>query len=274
MAHGFGGVKELRLDAYAERFAEAGYNVLVFDYRHFGTSDGDPRQLLDIKKQHQDWIAALEFARSLNSVDKNAIALWGTSFSGGHVIEVAVRDGRVAAVISQVPFINGMVTARANGIIRNLRLGLAGIRDLFHQLFGWEPYYVKSIGEPGELAAINAPGEAEAMQRLYPKGFEPENRIAARIFLKIGLYIPVRFAPMLKIPWLVQVAGKDMTTPPQPAIKAARQTPMAELIIYDLGHFEVYVDPAFEKTVADQIAFLKRHIQPGLSSAGSNKNDM
>jgi uncharacterized protein len=57
LAHGFCGVKELRLDAYAERFADAGYNALVFDYRHFGSSDGDLRQILDIARQHEDWRA-------------------------------------------------------------------------------------------------------------------------------------------------------------------------------------------------------------------------
>ena len=46
MAHGFSGVREQRLDAYAERFAQAGLAVLVFDYRHFGASGGEPRQLL------------------------------------------------------------------------------------------------------------------------------------------------------------------------------------------------------------------------------------
>ncbi len=48
MAHGLGAIREMRLDAYAERFAAAGYTCLVFDYRHFGASDGEPRQLLDI----------------------------------------------------------------------------------------------------------------------------------------------------------------------------------------------------------------------------------
>lgn len=57
MAHGLAGVKEMRLDAYAERFASAGYNVLVFDYRHFGASAGAPRQLLDLGKQRRDWIS-------------------------------------------------------------------------------------------------------------------------------------------------------------------------------------------------------------------------
>lgn len=46
MAHGLGGVRQMRLDAFAERFSSAGYRCLVFDYRHFGASAGEPRQLL------------------------------------------------------------------------------------------------------------------------------------------------------------------------------------------------------------------------------------
>ena len=93
LAHGFGGVKEARLDAYAERFAAAGYAALVFDYRHFGDSGGEPRLLIDIGRQQADWRAAIAFARALEGVDGERIALWGTSFSGGHVIELAA-DGR------------------------------------------------------------------------------------------------------------------------------------------------------------------------------------
>jgi dienelactone hydrolase len=51
LAHGFSGVRDQRLDAYAERFAQAGLAALVFDYRYFGDSDGEPRQLLDIRRQ-------------------------------------------------------------------------------------------------------------------------------------------------------------------------------------------------------------------------------
>ena len=82
MAHGFSGVRDQRLDAYAERFAAAGLACLVFDYRHFGDSGGQPRQLLDIGRQLDDWRAAIAFARSLEEVDGDRIGLWGTSFSG------------------------------------------------------------------------------------------------------------------------------------------------------------------------------------------------
>ena len=37
MAHGFAAIRALRLAAYAERFAEAGYAVMVFDYRGWVT---------------------------------------------------------------------------------------------------------------------------------------------------------------------------------------------------------------------------------------------
>ena len=89
LAHGFGALKEGRLDAYAERFAAAGYAALVFDYRHFGESEGEPRQLLDVRRQHEDWHAAVAFARGADGVDPERVALWGSSFSGGHVIHVA-----------------------------------------------------------------------------------------------------------------------------------------------------------------------------------------
>ena len=72
MAHGFSAVREQRLDAYAERFAAAGLAVLVFDYRHFGASQGEPRQLLSIARQLADWRAAVAHARNLPDVDPRA----------------------------------------------------------------------------------------------------------------------------------------------------------------------------------------------------------
>ncbi len=256
LAHGFGGVKEMRLDAYAEKFAEAGYHALVFDYRHFGGSEGEPRQILDIKKQQQDWHAAIRFARGLSGVDPQRIILWGTSFSGGHVVAVAVQEKDIAAVISQVPHMDGIATAAAAGLVQNIRLGIAAWRDMANKLLRRRPFYVPAVGEPGELAAMTAPGVVEGVKRLYPEGFIPNENIAARIFLFVGLFSPGRLAPKLGIPWLVQVAANDLTTPVKPAIKAAMKAPKSQLIVYKCGHFDVYVEPRFEQTVRDQITFL------------------
>lgn len=261
LAHGFGGTKELRLDAYAERFAAEGYRAMVFDYRHFGGSDGAPRQILEITKQNRDWEAAIAHARSLPGVDPGRIVLWGTSFSGGHVAAMAARDGAVAAVISQVPHLNGPATAMAAGLLRNLRLGLASSRDLLRRLRGREPYYVPIVGEPGSLAAMSAPGDMEGVMKLVPPGHIYDDRVAARIFLSIAGYSPGNLAPGITMPWLVQVALRDLTTPVEPARKAAKRAPRGEFIAYDCGHFDVYVPPAFERTVSDQINFLRKHVR-------------
>jgi uncharacterized protein len=262
LAHGFCGVKEMRLDAYAEAFAEAGYHALVFDYRHFGDSEGKPRRILNIKKQHQDWRAAIRFAKGLPGVNSHRIVLWGTSFSGGHVLEIAAtdQDPDIAAVISQAPHVNGLATAAATGLVQNIRLGTAAWHDMANMMLRRSPYYVPAIGFPGDLAAMTAPDVVEGVKRLYPPGFEPDERVAARIFLSVALYSPGRLAKRLGVPWLVQVAANDLTTPVKPAIKAAGKAPKGELIVYECGHFDVYVPPHFQQTVGDQIRFLKKFL--------------
>src|SRR5437667_265384 len=104
LGHGLGATREYGLEPYAERFADAGIAALVFTYRHFGDSGGQPRQLLDIERQLGDWAAALAYARSLDGIDHERIALWGTSFAGGHVIEAAARDGAVAAAATALRY--------------------------------------------------------------------------------------------------------------------------------------------------------------------------
>lgn len=75
MAHGLGGTREMRLDAYAEKFCTAGYACLVFDCRHFGVSGGQPRQLLDIKRRLQDWRSAVAHARAQEELDATHVIL-------------------------------------------------------------------------------------------------------------------------------------------------------------------------------------------------------
>ena len=260
MAHGFSAVKEMRLDAYAERFAEAGYHALVFDYRHFGGSQGRPRQLLDIEKQHDDWKAAIKFARSIPEVDGQKIVLWGTSFSGGHVMAVAAEDPTIAAVIAQVPHVSGFASALAVGFRQNFRLGSAAFLDRLLKLFNWAPYYVPAFGKPGEMAAMTAPGEYEKARKLYPVDSRIDDNVAARVFLSLTFYSPGKLASKVTAPMLVQVARNDLTTPPKPSIKAANRAPRGELKLYDMGHFDAYLPPIFDTVVQDQIDFLKKHV--------------
>lgn len=259
MAHGFGGLRELRLDAYAERFARAGLAVLVFDYRHFGGSSGSPRQIINIRRQLRDWRSAVKYARSLDEVDPERICLWGTSFSGGHVIRIAARDREIAAVISQVPFVSGIAVVLAGSFRQNMKLAVAGLKDLFYSYFG-KVYYVPIAGAPGSLAALTAPGALEGIRRMYPPGYTPDERIAARVFLSTVFYSPGRWVWMLKMPLLVQVASKDATVPPGPTHKAASRAHLVRSIEYEIDHFDIYVGKNFERAVKDQVDFLNEFL--------------
>ena len=114
MAHGFSATRDDGLPAYAEAFCDAGFAVILFDYRHFGASTGQPRQLLDIGRQQDDYRAVVEWARHADGIDPDRIALWGSSFSGGHVVAVAAGDPRIAAVIAQAPFTDSLPAIRTD----------------------------------------------------------------------------------------------------------------------------------------------------------------
>ena len=107
MAHGYSAVKEMYLDRFAEAFAEAGIGAVVFDNRNFGASDGEPRQEIDPWQQIRDYRDAITWASGLPEVDAERIGIWGSSYSGAHVLVVSAIDRRVKCVVAQVPLISG-----------------------------------------------------------------------------------------------------------------------------------------------------------------------
>jgi uncharacterized protein len=260
LAHGWTGIREQRLGAYAERFAEAGMAALVFDYRHFGASGGEPRQLLDINRQLEDWTAAIAHARGLDGVDPERIAVWGTSFSGGHVISTAARDGRLAAAVAQVPFADGLGNLLRLGKMHALRLTREGLRDRLGALAGRRPHMIASVGPPGSLAVMNTPDSDPGFHRLTPPGVEWPNKAAARICLQTTGYRPLRDAGRIACPILFAIAESDLITPPDFAERAASLAPRGEVRRYPAGHFDLYVGDLFERAVADQVEFLSRHL--------------
>jgi pimeloyl-ACP methyl ester carboxylesterase len=259
LGHGFGATRAGRLWAYAERFTAAGIAALVFDYRHFGDSDCEPRQLLDIGRQLEDWRSALVFVRSLEAIDPARVALWGTSFGGGHVVRVAAGDASVAAVVSQTPFATGISALREVGPAGCARLTAAGLVDAIGALRGREPRRIPIVGRPGELAAMTSPDALPGYQAMY-EGAGYRNEFVPRVALRVGAYNPGWRAAKVRCPLLVCVAERDAVTPPRPAERMAARAPRGELVRYPIGHFDVYVGEGFERAVADQVEFLSRHL--------------
>ncbi|MCD9197928.1 alpha/beta hydrolase [Aeromicrobium wangtongii] len=266
MAHGFGAVRALRLYAYAERFAAAGFVVVVFDYRGFGDSEGEPRQVLSVRMQHQDWRAALNYARTLDGVDSQKVVAWGTSFAGGHVITIAGQGEPLAAIIAQVPHVSGPAAVRSTGLKAALKVAVPALRDQVGSWLGRDPVLVDSVNLPGRPGMMTTPDAHPGMLRLLhesglSEGAYPQT-VAARIALSIGAYSPGRWAARVRCPALVQIVAHDAITPRPVAEAAAARIPHSTVKIYDGGHFDPYVGPLFETVIADQLDFLIRHTAP------------
>jgi len=260
MAHGLGGVRGMRLDAYAERFCDAGYACLVFDYRHFGDSAGQPRQLLDIDRQLDDWAAAIAYARSLKTVDHSRVVLWGTSFGGGHVIVAAARDRDIAAVVSQCPFTDGPASVLAMSPWTAAKVTAVALRDALGARFGHQPVMVATSGPPGSTALMAAPDAEPGYLGLVPVMAPFSNQVAARIALGITTHVPGRKAADVNCPILFCVCETDSVAPAKATLRHVRKAPLGEIKLYPEGHFDIYVADAFERVVADQIRFLSTHL--------------
>ncbi|MBV5244569.1 alpha/beta fold hydrolase [Mycolicibacterium sp. PAM1] len=260
MAHGFTGTRDDGLPDYAEAFRDAGYVVVLFDYRHFGASSGQPRQLLDMARQREDFHTVIEWARRLDGVDPNRIVAWGSSFSGGHVLAVAAEDPRLAAVIAQAPFTDALATLR-NAPLRNIPpMVVAALRD---QLGAWRnrpPRMLAAVGPPGDLAALTSPDAEPGFGAILGPESLWRNEFAARLMLRFAFERPGRKAAALQMPVLFCVCDDDVVTPPGPTIEAARRAPRGELRRYPYGHFDIYHDPQVK---ADQLEFLHRALARG-----------
>ena len=259
MAHGLTGVRE-QLKHYVPRITAAGMHVLLFDYRHFGASDGQPRQLLSVRRQLQDYAAALEFIRKTPGVDPDRVALWGSSLAGGHVVEAAARDGQVAAVIAQAPAMDNRATVfrilEYAGFGLLLKLTWLGIVDIVRSVFGLSPKLVPAAAAPGEVGMMTTADTLPGVKRLEAPGWR--NELCARLSLTLVFYRPGLKADRLPCPILIAICDQDSLCPPAAAeATALRAGKRATVKRYPIGHFDIYLGEWFERSVTDQVAFLQ-----------------
>lgn len=256
MAHGFSLTRHDGLHSYAEALTRAGATVLVFDHRYLGDSGGGPRQRVRVKEQSDDYRAAIDYARGLDRIDPNKIVLWGYSFAGGTSVNVAVRDTRIAGLILVCPYLDGR--ARVIGAVRRsplqaTRIMLRAIRDRLgsHNL-------IKVTAQPGELAAMAFPGEADGFAAAVDAASPWRNEVAPGAFVTIAMHRPVAKAKRLGMPVWVGLGERDITVSGKAIERLAAAAPRAELHRYDIAHFEPFHgdDPAV--IAADQANWFTR----------------
>ena len=260
MAHGFGAERVFGLPAYAETFAANGLAVFLFDYRCFGTSDGEPRNYVDQGRHLQDWQSAIAHVRKMTDINTNKIAIWGSSFSGGHVIVTAARDHDISAIVAQVPFVDAISTTFKLGFKFLMQATPHAIRDLSRILTFRSPHYVKLIGQPDEFAIMNTPESYPGYSSMIPENSKWVNKCPARILLRFALYRPIAVAHKIKCPALIMLGEKDSLIDAKAVEKTANKIPKGELVKYPFGHFDIYTGNDFKKAVKKQTEFLMAHL--------------
>lgn len=264
IAHGIGAIREVRLQHYAERFTQAGYAVLTFDYRHWGASTGAPRYLCSIGKQHDDIEAAIDCVKSRREIDANRVFLFGTSFGGGHALVVGSRRHDLAGVISQCTVSDCAAVALRTPLSQILKWLPAGFIDQLRGWFGMSPNYIKLAGEPGEAALMTKLGAEERYHEMIDGPSLWKNLIAARVTLWLPLYRPIRYASRISSPLLMVVCDRDEICPASIAEKAARMAPKGQAVHFNSSHFEIYFGELFDKATSSMLNFM------GTSTGRSN----
>jgi dienelactone hydrolase len=265
LLHSTAGLRQMR--CYAERgraFAAAGVAVLQFDCRGFGASEGQPRQLFDVRRQAEDLEAALGFAREHPQIDSGRLALWGGSASCALVLDAAVRDESITAVVCLTPFVPGRATQRS-ARTPVARLAAAAIADRARIALGRKPRGIAIGGEPGETAILVREDAAARERAMLPAdarigpdgqsaeldgGISWENRVILRPRLRTPH--PLRLAPKLSAALLIVAGERDLLCPLGPAAELAQRAPAGELKAFDRGHFDLY-DGA---SIAEEAEFL------------------
>jgi hypothetical protein len=265
LAHGFSAVKEMYLDKFAETFAAGGLNALVFDNRNFGDSDGTPRLEIDPWAQVRDYRHAITYATTLPEAD-GRIGIWGSSYSGGHVLVVGAIDRRVKAVVAQVPLISGYDNLRA--LVRSDFID--GFREQFDadrmaRFHGKEPAMVPVVAEnPLDPAALPTPDSwqwfTETGKTRAPNW---KNEVTLRTVEMLGEYNPVDYiAQISPTPLLLLPARNDVLTPSAFAIGAYEQArEPKKLVILPGGHFDAY-GKGFDASSGPALAWFREHLAP------------
>ncbi|MFP4418721.1 MAG: alpha/beta hydrolase [Chitinispirillaceae bacterium] len=262
MNTGLGGTKDMLVERYAQQFVKEGFAVLTYDYRHFGMSDGTPRQLYSMSKQLKDCAAAVTYARARKEIHEDKIIIWGTSGGGGYGLILAASDERICCVTCQCAALDHKADSEMaigrDGFLSYVPLLFHGQRDKARQRFGLKPHHLAIVGTPGIPAIIKAPGAYEGYSRIA--GENAKNKLCAQIMLTPHKN-PIDYAPRVKCPVLIQICENDTIANPRGSLNAAKLLGERAVVKkYPGGHFDIYFKNNFKASVKDQIEFFRKHV--------------
>jgi dienelactone hydrolase len=262
MCPGFGGVKA-HIDLYAALFAQAGFAVLNYDQRGFGTSEGEPRQELNVFKQLTDFRDAITFAESRPEFDaEQGFGVWGSSFSGGLAIVTAANDPRVRCLVAQIPNVSGHRNAlRLFTDEQRQEIRRRAAIDRAARLRGEPPMMAPMFSDdPDELCAFPGPVPED-----YREAIETgiwNNMTTIRSFENFMEFEPAGWLQYVTPkPLLMIIAEHDVCTYTQVQREVYESAPEPKkLLTYPGGHFDAYTT-FFEQTAPPARDWFVKHLR-------------
>ena len=270
LAHGNAAVKEMHLEPFAVEFAEAGIAALVFDYRYFGASGGEPRQQILPYEQLEDYRSALSWLAIHSDVDAERLGAWGTSFAGGHALHLAAFDPRVKAAVSQTPAIDLAETAKRLNPPELMELILAGIAADRTNRYPDGPSELVTFAAPeGGFGVLTDTDTYEWLMGAH-RTVAPSwrNEVTVESIERMLEYAPGNAATHIdRCALMMIVADSDDWAPVDMALSAFARIPATkELVMIPGGHYSVYGGTGQQLAAEAAARWFSRHLTESSSS--------
>ena len=260
MAHGFAGLRQFKLIQYAQRFAQAGYAVILFDYRYWGGSTGKPREMISINSQLEDWKTMIQYASTCKFIDNRRIVLWGTSLSGGYALSLASELKNIQAIMVQIPYVDGAETAKLYPLQRYPQALKLSSQDYMGSKMGLNPKRLPVVDQYKLCFMLTADSYYGYLSIVNPDYYW-SGEVPARVFFNLMRYRPIQLVRQINIPVLFIAAQHDSLIPIESSREAATNiAPFVSYHEWDMKHFDIYHGSWFEKAVTTQLEFLHQHI--------------
>ena len=208
----------------------------------------------------------MRYARGHDAIDPQRIALWGTSLSGGHVLSVAATDPLIAAVVSQVPLIDGWHRGRTlrqrlqwDIVWRTAQFTAAAVIDVIGARRGKAPHLVPVVADARRVAVFTEPYAKVAFEALGGERVGWRNALAPRFLFELPRYRRGT-AERLQMPVLMCLGDNDLQASSRYAAHIASLMPLVEIRHYPVGHFDVYLGALCDEIISTQVEFLHRHL--------------
>ncbi|MFZ4831821.1 UilS family quorum-quenching N-acyl-homoserine lactonase [Rouxiella sp. Mn2063] len=257
LCHGFCGIQDLLLPAFADAFAQAGFSAVTFDYRGFGASGGERGRLVPAM-QIEDILSVVEWVKTQPSIDAERIGLWGSSFGGCHVLAAAAENADIKCVVSQLAFADGeeIVTGKMSA---EDKAGFIATLDKMadkKQATGKEMFV--------SLTKVLSDAESKAFFEEYKVLFPAMDIKISFLTVRETLqYKPKDNAARVTCPVLVVVAANDTVNPPEQGVALYEAVGSAQKKLHveeEARHYDMYNGKHFDNIIVEQTAWFKQYI--------------